>query len=64
MISDLDIYRAAHLLIERYGADTVIEAAREVEAMLESGDQDGRQVFLRIKRAIVALQVQRDGPMH
>jgi hypothetical protein len=28
MISNLDIYRAANLLIERHGADAVIEAAR------------------------------------
>ena len=28
MISDLDIYRAANLLIERHGAEALIEAGR------------------------------------
>ena len=37
MISDLDIYRAANLVIKRHGADAVIEAARMVDCMLELG---------------------------
>jgi hypothetical protein len=56
MISDLDIYRAANLLIERHGPDALIEAARRIDTMLDRGDVDGRLVWLRIKRAIVALQ--------
>jgi hypothetical protein len=30
MISDLDIYRAANLVIKRHGVDAVIEAASRV----------------------------------
>ena len=56
MISELDIYRAANLLIERHGADAMIEAARRIDTMLDRGDMDGRVVWFRIKRAIVALQ--------
>jgi hypothetical protein len=64
MISDLDIYRAANLLIERHGADAVIEAARRIDAMLDRGDPDGQLVWLRIKRAIAALQAPREGPVN
>jgi hypothetical protein len=56
MISDLDIYRAANLLIERHGADALIEASRLIDRMLDRGDLDGHLVWLRIKRAIMALQ--------
>ena len=34
MVSDLDIYRAANMLIERHGADALIEAARMIDRML------------------------------
>lgn len=38
MISDLGIYRAANMLIERHGADALIEAARMIDRMLDHGD--------------------------
>lgn len=56
MISDLDIYRAANLLIDRHGADALIEAARMIDRMLEHGDMEGRTVWRRIRRAIEVLQ--------
>jgi hypothetical protein len=64
MISDLDIYRAANLLIERHGGDAMIEAARRIDTMLDRGDLDGRLVWLRIKRAIEALQAPPEGAVH
>src|SRR5947209_4741898 len=43
MISNLDIYRAADLLIERHGVDAVVEAAaRLIDRMLYRGDRGGR----------------------
>ncbi len=33
MIPDLDIYRAANLLVKRYGEDAPIEAAMRADAM-------------------------------
>jgi hypothetical protein len=56
MISELDIYRAANLLIDRHGGDALIEAARMIDRMLELGHPEGRQVWRRIKRAIEQLQ--------
>jgi hypothetical protein len=52
VISGLDIYRAANLLIDRHGADALIEAARMIDRMLELGDPEGRSVWRRIKAAI------------
>ena len=64
MISELDIYRAANLVIKRHGADAVIEAARMVDRMLELGDVEGRDVWRRIRRAIEVLQAPADGVRH
>ena len=64
MISDLDIYRAANLVISRHGPDALVEAARMVDRMLELGDSDGRAVWRRIRRAIEALQASPSGAMH
>ncbi|HJU19362.1 MAG TPA: hypothetical protein VJ770_23145 [Stellaceae bacterium] len=46
-ISDLDIWRAANLLIRQYGADAEIEAARRADQMLDRGDRP----FDRLRRA-------------
>jgi hypothetical protein len=56
MISDLDIWRAANLLIRRHGADAEIEAAQRADLMLERGDIEGQLVWMRIRRAIAQLQ--------
>jgi hypothetical protein len=56
VISELDIYRAANLLIDRHGGEALIEAARLIDLMLELGDPEGRQVWRRIKGAIEELQ--------
>ncbi len=41
MISDLDIYRSARVLVKRYGADAPIHAAMRADELLEAGDLDG-----------------------
>ncbi len=56
MIPDLDIYRAANLLVKRHGPDAPIEAAMRADAMLEAGDLDGYAVWKRILRAVEELQ--------
>ena len=45
MVSDLDIYRSANVLIRQHGEDAPIEAAVRADAMLESGDLDGYAVW-------------------
>ncbi len=56
MISDLDIYRSANLLVKQHGEDAPIEAAMQADAMLEAGDLDGYAVLKRILRATEVLQ--------
>ena len=64
MISDLDIYRAANLLIDRYGPDAMIEVARLMDLVLERSDRDGRLVWLRIREAIFVLQAPSASTVH
>ena len=56
MISDLDTYRAAGVIIKQYGEDAPIHAAMRADAMLETGDLDGYGVWKRILRAVEELQ--------
>ncbi len=56
MVSDLDIYRSANVLIRQHGEDATIEAAMRADAMLEAGDLDGYAVWKRILRAVEELQ--------
>jgi hypothetical protein len=54
-VSDLDIQRAAHLLIAQYGDDAVAKAREMVEAMRQQGDMEGVDTWLRIIVAIGTL---------
>ncbi len=47
MIEDLDIYRAAKLLIDKHGGNAGIEASMRADALLEQGDPDGNAVWMR-----------------
>jgi len=64
MTPDIDIWRAANLLINQHGENAEIVAAQRADLMLERGDQDGRFVWLRIARAVVALQAAPIGRAH
>ena len=52
MTSDLDMYRAAHLLIRQHGEDAPIQAAMRADRMLEIGDLDAQAAWKRILKAI------------
>ena len=64
MITDLDIYRAANMLIDRHGAEALIEAARMIDRMLELGDAEGQALWQRILRAIEVLQTPGSRRLH
>jgi len=64
MVSDLDIYRAANLLIERHGTEAELVASHRANEMRARGDTDGQLVWRQIKRAIEALQTAPSGPVH
>jgi hypothetical protein len=64
VVSNIDIWRAATLLIKQHGQDAEIVAARRVDELAEQEDDEGRAVWLRIRRAIVELQSAPTGPGH
>jgi hypothetical protein len=64
LISDLDIYRAANLMIRQHGDDAELRAAQRTDLMLERGDRDGQLVWQRIMRAIGELNAAPSGPLH
>lgn len=47
-VSDLDIARAAHLLIQQHGDQATAKAREKVEEMRRSGDAEGADTWLRI----------------
>jgi hypothetical protein len=49
--SDVDIYRAAKLLVFQHGDAAPIQAAMCADEMFDVSDMDGKRVWLRIKAA-------------
>jgi hypothetical protein len=64
MVSDLDIYRAANLLIDRVGFDALAEAARLLDVSLDPGDLEARLVWFRVRKAIEALEARSTATIH
>jgi len=56
MLSDLDIYRAAHLMLHQYGDDAELEAARCADRMFGRGDREETLTWFRICRTIAAMR--------
>lgn len=55
MISNLDIFRSASVLIREHGQDAALEAATRADALLDRGDLDGYAVWKRILKAVEVL---------
>jgi hypothetical protein len=64
MVAELEIWRAAALVIKRYGAAAETEADKRAEILLDHSDREGVVLWLRIKRAIVDWQAGPTGPAH
>jgi hypothetical protein len=64
VIFDLDIWRAANLLIQQHEEDAKIVAAQRADQMLERGDPGGECVWLRIRRAVADLRTAPTGLAH
>jgi hypothetical protein len=56
MISERDIYAAAHLFIQRFGDTAAIEAARRADEFGAENNIDGQRTWIRIMKAIEELQ--------
>ena len=61
MVPEIAIWRAANLLIRKHGASAELEAAKRADLMLDRGDDDGRLLWMRIRRAIEDLQAPPSG---
>ena len=51
MTIDPDAYKAASLLLSRYGEDALARAARRVEELLDADDEDGAAIWYQIHEA-------------
>jgi hypothetical protein len=56
VIPDLDIYRAAKLLVDQHGEDAPLRAAERADELLETGDFEGAAIWRSILAAIEELQ--------
>ena len=56
MVSDLDIFRSANVLVKQHGQDASIHAAMRADAMLEKDDLDGYTAWKQILWAVEELQ--------
>ncbi len=59
MISDLDLWRAANVMIKRYGDGAATEAAMRADEFLDQGNLDGQRIWRRIMRTIEELHRKR-----
>ena len=55
MITILDIWRSASVLIRRYGDGASLHAANRADEMLDAGNMDGRALWGRIHEAVLEL---------
>ncbi|MFZ0694004.1 MAG: hypothetical protein WAN51_07620 [Alphaproteobacteria bacterium] len=52
IVSDIDVYRSAYVLIEQHGADADIHAAMKADEFFAAGDLQAYMAWRRILRAI------------
>lgn len=56
-MDEVDIWRAAKILIDAHGDKSWLEAAQRADHCLENGNLDGVDVWKRVLRAIEDLQL-------
>jgi hypothetical protein len=65
MISEIEIWRVATLMLKRYGDEADIESAIRAEELADQGDYNGAAVWRRVIGAIVQLEnTTPPGPVH
>ena len=52
MLSELEIWCAAHATVSRYGGGAGLHAAQRADELMAEGDMEGRAVWHRIECAI------------
>jgi hypothetical protein len=61
MMSDVEITQAAHLLMNKYGGNAELEAARYADILRGRGDRDGLLTWSKIWRTIAVMRPVRTG---
>jgi hypothetical protein len=65
MIPEIDIWRAAQLMLKRYGDKAVGESAARADELAAAGDEDGAATWRRITNAVGQLENKTPpGPLH
>jgi hypothetical protein len=55
VMPEIDIWRAANLMLKRYGDKAFEESAIRVDELAAAGDHDGADTWRRISAAVVQL---------
>ena len=64
MTNDLDIWRSAHLLVNRHGDQAEFVAAGRIDDMIARGGAAGEMTWKRIRDAIRQLRAPGGGQPH
>ena len=65
MIPEIDIWRAANLMLKRYGDKALEESAMRADELAAAGDGNGAAVWRRITAAVGQLaSTTPSGPVH
>jgi hypothetical protein len=65
VIPEIDIWRAATLMLKRYGDKALEESRTRIEQLADDGDHDGADTWRRITAAVIQLANTTPlGPVH
>ena len=65
VIPEIDIWRAATLMLKRYGREALDQSDRRIDELTAAGDHDGADTWRRISAAVVQLaNTTPPGPPH
>jgi len=65
VIPEIDIWRAATLMLKRYGDKALEQSATRADELAADGDHDGADTWRRITAAVVQLaNTAPPGPLH
>jgi len=64
VIRDIDIWRAATLMLKRYGENALTERAARADDLATEGDHDGAAIWRHITDALTQFANTTPGPVH
>jgi hypothetical protein len=65
VIPEIDIWRVANLMLNRYGDEATTESAKRADELAADGDLAGVAVWLRVLDAVRQLAIKTpEGPLH